>query len=136
MPDVSDGFDFPLGNLDGVGRRTATEANDGDGFYTAGNFGDYEDPTDSANDYHLGEDWNTEGGSTDDPMRTHYHTLRDQSSLTPSLEYGQHQSNRDAFQRQRKHGQSPRRRTKTAFGSVREEITHGQPAWLQRRFRS
>ena len=51
MPDGSDGFDFPLGNVDIGGRMTATEANDGDGFYVAGDFGDYEDPSDSAMDH-------------------------------------------------------------------------------------
>jgi hypothetical protein len=35
MPVVSDGFDFPLGSVDAGGRRAATAANDGDGFYVA-----------------------------------------------------------------------------------------------------
>lgn len=38
MAGISDGFGFPLGTVDAGGRRTATEANDGDGFYVAGQF--------------------------------------------------------------------------------------------------
>ena len=58
-------FDFPMGNLDSLGRRSATSADDGDGFFDANDFGEYTDNA-SANDYHLGEDWNYEsGGATD-----------------------------------------------------------------------
>ena len=56
-PPVSDGFDYPIG----AGIRY-TEANDGDGWYDANDFGDFT----SGLGYHLGEDWNAEtGGNTD-----------------------------------------------------------------------
>ena len=49
---ISDGFDYPVGNT-----KRVTEANDGDGWYNAQNFGE---------NNHLGEDWNREsGGNTD-----------------------------------------------------------------------
>jgi len=49
---VSDGFDYPVG----TSKRT-TQANDGDGWYNARDFGESN---------HLGEDWNKEtGGNTD-----------------------------------------------------------------------
>jgi murein DD-endopeptidase MepM/ murein hydrolase activator NlpD len=49
---ISDGFDYPVGNS-----KRVTQANDGDGWYTAQDFGE---------NNHLGEDWNKEsGGNTD-----------------------------------------------------------------------
>jgi murein DD-endopeptidase MepM/ murein hydrolase activator NlpD len=49
---VSDGFDYPVGNS-----KRLTQANDGDGWYVARDFGE---------NNHLGEDWNKEsGGNTD-----------------------------------------------------------------------
>ncbi|MCA1557811.1 MAG: M23 family metallopeptidase [Acidobacteria bacterium] len=49
---ASDGFDYPIGKS-----RRSTQANDGDGWYTAQDFGE---------NRHLGEDWNKEsGGNTD-----------------------------------------------------------------------
>jgi murein DD-endopeptidase MepM/ murein hydrolase activator NlpD len=49
---ISDGFDYPIG-----GYKRVTQANDGDGWYNARDFGESN---------HLGEDWNKEsGGNTD-----------------------------------------------------------------------
>lgn len=49
---VSDGFDYPVSNS-----KRVSEANDGDGWYNAQDFGE---------NNHLGEDWNKEsGGNTD-----------------------------------------------------------------------
>lgn len=49
---VSDGFDYPVGSS-----KRVTQAKDGDGWYTAQDFGE---------NNHLGEDWNKEtGGNTD-----------------------------------------------------------------------
>jgi len=49
---VSDGFVYPIGS-----NTTATQANDGDGWYNAQDFGVHD---------HLGEDWNAEiGGDSD-----------------------------------------------------------------------
>lgn len=49
---TSDGFDYPVG-----GSKRVTQANDGDGWYNARDFGEIN---------HLGEDWNKEsGGNTD-----------------------------------------------------------------------
>ena len=76
-PSSSAGFDFPLGDLDASGRRhVPTVAIDGDGYhlgdgildddgdrYFSVDFGDKEDPTDSKNDFHLGEDWNRGDGA-------------------------------------------------------------------------
>ena len=55
-------FDFPMGTLDSNGQRTATPANDGDGFYSANAFGEFSNNA-SLRDYHLGEDWNYEGAA-------------------------------------------------------------------------
>jgi murein DD-endopeptidase MepM/ murein hydrolase activator NlpD len=49
---TSDGFDYPVGKTGRV-----TQANDGDGWYTAQDFGE---------NNHLGEDWNGEGGGNTD----------------------------------------------------------------------
>lgn len=55
---VADRFDYPIGN-----RGAYTEANDGDGWYVAQEFGEWNS---SFSKYHLGEDWNAEsGGNTD-----------------------------------------------------------------------
>ena len=55
---VADRFDYPIGNRDRY-----TEANDGDGWYVAQEFGEWNS---SFSKYHLGEDWNAEsGGNTD-----------------------------------------------------------------------
>jgi methionine-rich copper-binding protein CopC len=54
---VSTGFRAPVGN------GNVTEANDGDGYYVATNF-DWFNP--DFNAYHLGEDWNGEGGGNTD----------------------------------------------------------------------
>jgi murein DD-endopeptidase MepM/ murein hydrolase activator NlpD len=52
---IADRFDYAIGNRDRY-----TEANDGDGWYDAQEFGEW-NPTYSK--YHLGEDWNAESGS-------------------------------------------------------------------------
>jgi len=49
---ISDGFNYPVGN-----KYIVTPANDGDGYYNAQDFGV---------NYHLGEDWNGEGGGNTD----------------------------------------------------------------------
>lgn len=49
---VSDGFDYPIGSA-----ARATQANDGDGWYNAQDFGEHD---------HLGEDWNAEAGGDSD----------------------------------------------------------------------
>lgn len=55
---ISDGFDYPIGSL------YVTQANDGDGWYNAQEFG-VPNPN-YGNQLHLGEDWNGEdGGNTD-----------------------------------------------------------------------
>ena len=55
---VADRFDYPIGNRDRY-----TETNDGDGWYVAQEFGDWNS---DYLKYHLGEDWNAEsGGNTD-----------------------------------------------------------------------
>ena len=55
---VADRFDYPIGN-----RERYTEAKDGDGWYSAQEFGEWNA---SFSKYHLGEDWNAEsGGNTD-----------------------------------------------------------------------
>ena len=55
---VADRFDYPIGNRDHY-----TEVNDGDGWYVAQEFGEWNA---SFSKYHLGEDWNAEsGGNTD-----------------------------------------------------------------------
>ncbi|MCX6916484.1 MAG: peptidoglycan DD-metalloendopeptidase family protein, partial [Verrucomicrobia bacterium] len=55
---VADRFDYPIGNRDRY-----TEANDGDGWHVAQEFGDWNS---DYSKYHLGEDWNAEsGGNTD-----------------------------------------------------------------------
>jgi hypothetical protein len=55
---VADRFDYPIGN-----RGAYTEANDGDGWYVALEFGEW---SSDYSKYHLGEDWNAEsGGNTD-----------------------------------------------------------------------
>ncbi|MBM3837676.1 MAG: M23 family metallopeptidase [Verrucomicrobia bacterium] len=57
---VSDGFDYPIGS---DRNRRYTEAADGDGWYSAQEFGDFYSVNGK---YHLGEDWNAEtGGNTD-----------------------------------------------------------------------
>jgi parallel beta-helix repeat protein len=60
----ADIFDFPIGkprSLNGSG--FVTERNDGDGWYNAQDFGEYNS---DMKGYHPGEDWNTEtGGDTD-----------------------------------------------------------------------
>jgi outer membrane protein assembly factor BamB/murein DD-endopeptidase MepM/ murein hydrolase activator NlpD len=63
-PFPSDGFDYPVGVPQSQGGTGyVTESNDGDGYYNAQDFGvwnaDY-------NGYHLGEDWNGEGGGDTD----------------------------------------------------------------------
>ena len=59
LPDTrTDGFDYPIGD-----RVRYTEVNDGDGWYVAQEFGEWNS---SFSKYHLGEDWNAEsGGNTD-----------------------------------------------------------------------
>jgi len=60
----SDGFDYPVGIPQSQGGTGyVTEANDGDGYYNAQDFGDWN--TDYGG-YHLGEDWNGEGGGDTD----------------------------------------------------------------------
>ncbi|MCX6917655.1 MAG: peptidoglycan DD-metalloendopeptidase family protein, partial [Verrucomicrobia bacterium] len=55
---VADRFDYPIGNRDRY-----TETNNGDGWYVAQEFGEWNA---SFSKYHLGEDWNAEsGGNTD-----------------------------------------------------------------------
>lgn len=49
---VSDGFDYPVGQ-----QKRVTEGLDGDGWYTAQDFGE---------NNHLGEDWNKESGGNSD----------------------------------------------------------------------
>jgi murein DD-endopeptidase MepM/ murein hydrolase activator NlpD len=56
---VSDGFDYPVGET-----GYDTQANDGDGWYNAQDFG--EPNLDFGNKLHLGEDWNGEGGGDTD----------------------------------------------------------------------
>jgi len=58
-PPLSAGFDYPVGETGYV-----TEANDGDGWYNAQDFG-VPNP-DFGNKLHLGEDWNGEGGGDTD----------------------------------------------------------------------
>ena len=61
---VSDGFDYPVGippSQGGTGY--VTEANDGDGYYNAQDFGEWNG---DYGGYHLGEDWNGEGGGDTD----------------------------------------------------------------------
>jgi len=55
---LSDGFDYPIGS-----RQRLTEANDGDGWYSAQDFGVYNDVERA---YHLGEDWDSEAGGNSD----------------------------------------------------------------------
>ncbi|HQY88067.1 MAG TPA: GH25 family lysozyme, partial [Tepidisphaeraceae bacterium] len=54
----SNGFDYPIGS-----QTYYTQAHDGDGWYNAQDFGDY---ISSSGKYHLGEDWNGEGGGNTD----------------------------------------------------------------------
>ena len=68
---LSYGFDYPIGvpQIEG-GSGYVTADNDGDGYYNAQDFGDFNE---DHNGYHLGEDWNGEGwGDTDfgDPVYT------------------------------------------------------------------
>jgi len=61
---VSDGFDYPVGVPQSHGGTGyVTEANDGDGYYNAQDFGDWNG---DYGGYHLGEDWNGEGGADTD----------------------------------------------------------------------
>ena len=55
---IADRFDYPIGN-----RVRYTEANDGDGWYVAQEFGEWNSDYFS---YHLGEDWNAESGGNMD----------------------------------------------------------------------
>ena len=55
---IADRFDYPIGNRDRY-----TEANDGDGWYVALEFGEWNP---DVSKYHIGEDWNAESlGNTD-----------------------------------------------------------------------
>ncbi|MEF3694032.1 MAG: peptidoglycan DD-metalloendopeptidase family protein, partial [Candidatus Cloacimonadota bacterium] len=54
---VSDGFDYPVGST-----GYATQSSDGDGWYNAQDYLNYY----SGYGYHLGEDWNGEGGGNTD----------------------------------------------------------------------
>jgi hypothetical protein len=61
---VADIFDFPVGKPRSLGGSGfVTERNDGDGWYNAQDFGEY-DP--KVGGYHPGEDWNTEAGGDSD----------------------------------------------------------------------
>jgi len=60
----SDGFDYPVGVPQSQGGTGyVTEANDGDGYYNAQDFGEWNG---DYGGYHLGEDWNGEGGGDTD----------------------------------------------------------------------
>ena len=65
-PQMADAFDYPVGRpryLNGSGY--VTEANDGDGWWNAQDFGVRNDDPD-CDGYHPGEDWNAEGDSASD----------------------------------------------------------------------